>query len=124
EALDRAHLPSLPDIAAVSRHPWSYRNRVRLQVQDSPFALGYRERRSNKLLAVESCPIAAPLLERAIAVITERGASLRLAGFCDEIEFFAADEGSLLLSFFGDHRDRRGQGSFAEICADLKQNLP
>jgi 23S rRNA (uracil1939-C5)-methyltransferase len=124
EALERAHLPSLPDIAGVSRQPWNYRNRIRLQVQTSPFALGYRERRSNKLLAVESCPIAAPLLQKAIAMITERGASLRLAGFCDEIELFTADEGSLLLSFFADKRDRLGQGKFAEICAALKQKLP
>ena len=124
EALERAHLPGLPDIAGVSRQPWNYRNRIRLQVQTSPFALGYRERQSNKLVAVENCPIAAPWLEKAIAVITERGASLRLAAFCDEIEFFAADEGSLLLSFFADKRDRLGESKFAEICAALKENLP
>ena len=124
EALDRAHLPSPPDIAAVSRHEWNYRNRVRLQVQTSPFGLGYRERRSNKLLAVDSCPIAAPLLETAIAAITERGASLRLAEYCGEIELFTADEGALLLSFFADKRDRLGESKFAEICAALKENLP
>ena len=92
----------------MSRQPWNYRNRIRLHLQTSPFALGYRERRSNKLLAVDKCPIAAPLLEKAIATVTERGASLRLAGFCDEIEFFTADEGSLLLSFFAERARSAG----------------
>jgi 23S rRNA (uracil1939-C5)-methyltransferase len=124
EALERAHLPSLPDIATLSRHPWNYRNRIRLHLQASPFALCYRERRSNKLLVVAKCPIAAPLLEKAIAVVTENGASLRLAEFCDEIEFFAADEGSLLASFITGRNDRDAHTRLVEICRALKQAMP
>jgi 23S rRNA (uracil1939-C5)-methyltransferase len=124
EALERAHLPSHPDIATMSRHPWNYRNRIRLHLQASPFALCYRERRSNKLLAVAKCPIAAPLLEKAIAIVTENGASLGLAGFCDEIEFFAADEGSLLASFSTRRNDRHAHARLSEIYLALKQKIP
>jgi 23S rRNA (uracil1939-C5)-methyltransferase len=124
EALERARLPSIPDIAAVSRHPWSYRNRIRLHLQVSPFALCYRERRSNKLFAINKCPIAAPLLEKAIAIVTESDASLRLAGFCDEIEFFTADESSLLVSFFKSKSDRQTHTKLSEVCAALKQRMP
>src|SRR5271163_2332468 len=64
EALERAHLTDFPAIKTVSSHPWNYRNRVRLGLQGTPFGLGYRERRSNKLLIVDKCPIAAAPLEK------------------------------------------------------------
>ncbi len=124
EALERAQLTSLPEIAALSRNPWNYRNRIRLHLQASPFALCYRERRSNKLLAVERCPIAAPLLERAIATVTEIGASLRVAEVCDEIEFFASDERSLLVSCFTGRSDRQAHAKFSEVCLALQQAMP
>ncbi len=53
EALERAHLTDLPAIKTVSGEPWHYRNRIRLRLQETPFGLGYRERRSNKLLLVQ-----------------------------------------------------------------------
>jgi 23S rRNA (uracil1939-C5)-methyltransferase len=124
EALDRAHLTDLPAIKTVSGHPWNYRNRVRLRIQETPFGLGYRERCSNKLLIVDKCPIAAASLEKAIAAVTKAGESLGLAEFCDEIEFFATDEGSLLLSFFNEGRDRRMQTRLAALCQGLMQHLP
>jgi 23S rRNA (uracil1939-C5)-methyltransferase len=124
EALERAHLQNLPEIAVLSRHPWNYRSRIRLHVQATPFALCYRERRSNKLLAVDKCPIAAPLLERAIAAVTEIGASLRVAEFCDEIEFFASDESSLLVSCFTGRNDRQAHTKLSEVCLALQQVLP
>jgi 23S rRNA (uracil1939-C5)-methyltransferase len=124
EALERAHLTDLPAIKTVTSHPWNYRNRVRLRLQETPFGLGYRERRSNKLLIVDKCPIAAQILENAIVAVTKAGVSLGLAGFCDEIEFFAADEGSLLLSFFIEGRDRRTQTRLAAMCEALMQHLP
>ncbi len=124
EAIERAHLTDLPAIKTVSGEPWHYRNRVRLRLQGTPFGLGYRELRSNHLIIVDKCPIAAASLEKAIAAVTKAGESLGLAGFCDEIEFFAADEGSLLLSFFNQGRDQRMLTRFAAICHALMQHLP
>ena len=124
EALERAHLTDLPAIKTVSSHPWNYRNRVRLRLHGTPFGLGYRERRSHKLLLVDKCPIAAGSLEKAIVAVTKAGESLGLAGFCDEIEFFAADEGSLLLSFFNEGHDQRTQTRLAAMCEALMKYLP
>jgi 23S rRNA (uracil1939-C5)-methyltransferase len=124
EALERSRLTDIPEIACATGHPWNYRNRIRLHLQASPFTLCYRERRSNKLFAVDKCPIAAPLLEKAIATVTESGAALRLAGFCDEIEFFTADETSLLISFLSGGGDRKTQTTLSEVCRALKQAMP
>src|SRR5271165_4896466 len=70
ESLGRAGLPDVPPIHLVSGNPWRYRNRIRLHVQANPFALCYRKRRSHQLLAVDQCPIAAPMLDKAIAIVT------------------------------------------------------
>jgi 23S rRNA (uracil1939-C5)-methyltransferase len=124
EALERARLPHLPPVTAISGQPWSYRNRIRLHTRADPFALCYRERRSNQLLAVATCPIAAKLLQRAIAAITANGASLRLAELCDEMEIFSADENSLLLSCFAGASHRSSKAKLSEICLALRQSLP
>jgi 23S rRNA (uracil1939-C5)-methyltransferase len=124
ETLERARVPTLPEIQIVSGEPWGYRNRVRLRVQPAPFALCYRERRSNRLLAVSECPITAPLLENAIATVTDVGASLDLAQFCEEIEFFSNAEDSLLVSFFCEKQRRADPARLSAICNALKQELP
>src|SRR6266498_2466737 len=50
--------------------PWNYRNRSRLQVQTRPdFQAGYFKMASHDLLAVESCPISSPLINRGIAAL-------------------------------------------------------
>jgi 23S rRNA (uracil1939-C5)-methyltransferase len=124
EALERAHLTGPSHITAVSSHPWNYRNRIRLHTRASPFALCYRQRRSNQLLAVDRCPIAAPLLQTAIAVVTGNGGSLGLAEFCDEIEFFSADEASLLISLSVGVSRGTTETKLSKICLALKQGLP
>ena len=64
------------------------------------------------------------MLEKAIATVTEYGAPLRLAEFCNEIEFFSADENSLLVSFFSGESDRQAQARLTEKCLALKRALP
>ena len=68
ETLARAHLPLPGEIACLAGPPWGYRNRIRLHVVGS--GLGYRQRGTHKLLPVTHCPIAAPLLEQAVAAVT------------------------------------------------------
>ena len=79
ETLTRAHLPLPSEIESVAGPPWGYRNRIRLHVTGA--ALGYRLRGSHNLLRVTHCPIAAPLLEKAIAAV-ERIAKRLLLGAC------------------------------------------
>ncbi len=110
ESLERARIPSVPPIHTLTGDAWHYRNRIRLQIRLSPFALCYRERRSHRLLGVRECPIAAPLLEKAIVTVTELGETLALAEFCRELEFFAANDGTLLISFIGEKIWARRKG--------------
>ncbi len=67
ETLGRAHVAIPSEIASLSGPAWGYRNRIRLHVMGP--RLGYRQRGSHKLLPVTHCPIAAPVLEQAIAVV-------------------------------------------------------
>lgn len=126
ETLERAKLRDLPEIAAVHAEPWRYRNRIRLLVASQPqFGLCYRERGSHASLPVSQCPIAAPLLERAIAAITRLGADLRVNDLCQEIEFFTnASEDSLLLSFLHTQAPSGAASLLRQVCSALQSELP
>jgi 23S rRNA (uracil1939-C5)-methyltransferase len=125
ETLERARIPDLPAIHSISGSPWRYRNRIRLQIQPDPFALCYRERRSNRLLPVAECPIAAPILEQAIGIVTDIGPSLGIAALCDEIEFFTTlDEGPLVISFHAKGKSPIAPAKLKAVSEALKQHLP
>lgn len=135
-ALDRAHLTpqsaAIP-IEAVNGHPWNYRNRIRLQIaaRDGAVQLCYRARGTRQSIAVTHCPIAAPLLNRAIAAISGLGAEASLLSHCDEVELFTNGEEDTLLVWLkgsGSHRSRGRRGSFEQaldrFAAALKAELP
>ena len=92
ETLARAHVPVPSEIASLAGPAWGYRNRIRLHVMKR--ALGYRQRGSHKLLPVTHCPIAAPLLEKAISAVARIA---DLESLCDEVEFFSNGEQDQLL---------------------------
>ncbi|HEY6248949.1 MAG TPA: 23S rRNA (uracil(1939)-C(5))-methyltransferase RlmD [Candidatus Angelobacter sp.] len=114
-----------------SSDPWHYRNRTRMKVNTrAGFALGYYRMASNELLAVESCPISSPIINRAIQWIWQLGREQRVPEGISEIEFFVDHEDSALLleiysmgqipglqQFFGDVRERmpelRGMALFS-----------
>ncbi len=125
ETLERARLAKLPPVHTVSGESWRYRNRIRLHIQAEPFALCYRERRSHELLAVVECPIAAPLLEKALVTVTNGGKALGLASLCEEIEFFTnSDESALAISFITSRPATADHGRLTMICESLKRQLP
>jgi 23S rRNA (uracil1939-C5)-methyltransferase len=98
ETLQRAHLPLPSAIGTLAGPPWGYRNRIRLHVMKMPgIALGYRQRGSHNLLPVRHCPIAAPLLEQAIAAVVRIGEETALQSLFDEVEFFTNSEQDALL---------------------------
>jgi 23S rRNA (uracil1939-C5)-methyltransferase len=127
ETLGRAHLPIPGEIGSLSGSPWGYRNRIRLQVMKSPaIALGYRQRGSHNLLAVAHCPIAAPLLQQAIAAVARtRG----LESLCDEVEFFTnSEQDQLLVSLWPGPRERQPprqrERALEEFAERLRAQLP
>jgi 23S rRNA (uracil1939-C5)-methyltransferase len=108
ETLARAHVPSPGEIGTLAGEPWGYRNRIRLHVKGG--AAGYLRRGSHQLLPVTHCPIAAPLLEKAIAAVA------RVKSLADEVEFFT--NGEQLLVSLSPERDSKG---FAQ---QLRTELP
>lgn len=103
ESLERAHLREIPDITPVTAEPLGYRNRIRLHVQKNPFSLSYKLRNSREDLPIESCLIAAPILQRAIHVLNREGAGVQMPASVTEVELFTdSAEKSLLLSLWTD----------------------
>ncbi|HTV16262.1 MAG TPA: 23S rRNA (uracil(1939)-C(5))-methyltransferase RlmD [Acidobacteriaceae bacterium] len=97
EALERARIREIPEIAAVTGEPLGYRNRIRLHVAANPFRLCYKLRNSHEDLAIGECPIAAPVLQKAIEAVHRDGASLGLDEWIREIEFFTDSDGAAML---------------------------
>lgn len=102
ETLERGGVRATDEMDVLTGKPWAYRNRIRLAF-DAEGRAGYRGRRSHGVIAIEECPIAAPLLVRAAFSAAElfrrfavpsRPAELSL--FCD------AAEDSMLASVFTD----------------------
>ena len=103
ETLKRAHVPVETEIRILSAEPWAYRNRIRLHVISLPQpSLSYREAASHRDLAVTHCPVAAPLLQQAIAAFNQLlQQQPALASRFFEVEFFCdANESALLVSLF------------------------
>jgi 23S rRNA (uracil1939-C5)-methyltransferase len=123
ETLERARLTLLPEIVPVFAEPLAYRNRVRLHIQREPFALCYKWRASHANLPVSHCPISAPILERAIEVVTRIGGEF-IREF-DEIEFSTNEnEGELLVTLWVRHSGRDLSSSLQKFCEAMQQELP
>ena len=114
--------------------PWGYRNRIRVQVVAAPngqsISLCYRERGTHSSLAIGHCPIAAPLIERAMAEVLRIGREAGLARLCNEMEFFLnGDESELLIGLLDGTGGDRGHGAPRQKTLDrfseqLKAQLP
>jgi len=125
ETLERARMREIPDIEAVAAEPLGYRNRIRLHVQANPFALCYKFRKSHTNLPVTTCPIAAPVLQRAIQTLNREGQAPGLATFVTEIELFSApDESSLLVSLWTGHSADEAKSILDKMSPQLRQILP
>jgi 23S rRNA (uracil1939-C5)-methyltransferase len=134
----RAHVGEAFEAAAplgmLAGPPWGYRNRIRVQVVAAPdgqsISLCYRERGTHSSLAIGHCPIAAPLIERAMAEVLRIGREAGLARLCNEMEFFSnGDESELLIGLLdGTGRDRvhgaPRQKTLDRFSEQLKAQLP
>jgi 23S rRNA (uracil1939-C5)-methyltransferase len=129
ETLQRAGLDALPEIQIHSAAPWRYRNRTQLRVavQDGILRAGYTRRGTNEFLAIQECPILAPLLWRVAAALvqlaTENSAAGGWARDVREMELFTdADEQKLQMTLFV-QKDRTGFNGFCERIKELVPEL-
>jgi len=97
----------------VAGDPWGYRNRVQLHIAGR--ALGYRESQSHKLCKIESCPIASPAIERAIAALSEMLHDPRWPRFIRSVELFS-NEAEIQLNVL--ETDRPVARRFFDWCSE------
>ena len=121
ETLERGGVQAPEEIAVLAAEPWHYRNRIRLAF-DPEGNPGYRARRSNNVVPISECPIAAPLLIEAALTFAEVARqiapSLRpteIALFCD------AAESALLISIFTESAKKI---HFDELAQALHERIP
>lgn len=125
ETLTRARIREIPEIATLTGEPYGYRNRIRLHIQREPFALCYRLRDSLVNLPVTTCPIVAPSLREAVAVLTREGAALKLADWPDEVELFTNEnESAHLAAFWTTRSEDEAQRLLTDTLPRLQQYLP
>jgi 23S rRNA (uracil1939-C5)-methyltransferase len=127
ETLGRAGLTTLPTIQTHTGEPWTYRNRTRLRVEgrDGVLSVGYNRRGSNEFLAIQECPILAPILWRAaealLQVAAENSAATRWLHGAAEAEFFSSsDEKKLQMTIFV----RKQQAGLNALCERMHQLMP
>lgn len=126
ETLTRAGNRGLPNIELIAGAPFEYRNRIRLQVQGAPeFAVGYREAESHRLVAIDRCPVAAPLLQRTIAAIRKLGIQDKCPANIQEVELFANhDESQLLITLWVESADNFKPNPAKKFLSTLREQIP
>jgi 23S rRNA (uracil1939-C5)-methyltransferase len=127
ETLEHAGLQSLPAIQSHAASPWGYRSRVRLRLEEvgSAIRVGYNRRGTNEFLAIQQCPITAPLLWRAaqslLQVATESPTGRRWLSDAIEVEFFTTgDEKKLQMTVLV----RKDQLGLTSLCERMRESVP
>ncbi len=128
ETVQRTAKIEIPSEIQVHRSPpWNYRNRTRLKVRPSPFAIGYYRWGSHELLPIESCPITSPLIGKAIEAMWALGESGGVARDVFEVEFFADAEDQHLLveaSVLDQYWKHKEVPTVVDFAAALRGLLP
>jgi len=131
ESLSRAGVTKVPEIEMHSADPWHYRNRIRLHVarDQGTLGLGYRERASNSILPITTCPIAATVLWRAAKAMLD--ATLHDANMrrwlesSTEVELFCdAEMARLQITLLSRAAKQASATAFQEAFARLEQVVP
>ena len=121
ETLERAGLQVPREIDVLAGKPWEYRSRIRLAF-DKRGSVGYRGRRSHEVVAIEECPIAAPLLVRAAQATAEllrvAKPTLRLS---ELVLFCNGDESAFLGTILVTGTQKDG---FDDVAKALSERIP
>ncbi|HEY9127902.1 MAG TPA: 23S rRNA (uracil(1939)-C(5))-methyltransferase RlmD [Acidobacteriaceae bacterium] len=96
ETLTRAGVTLPSTIEMLAGEPWGYRNRVRFALRKDG-RLAYRGRASHTLVAVDSCPIAAPALVKAANAVAQWSVVHPAPAPLREMELFTNHDASELL---------------------------
>jgi 23S rRNA (uracil1939-C5)-methyltransferase len=106
------------EIAVVAADPWGYRNRAQLHIEKG--RIGYREARSHKLCAIDSCPIASPKINQTIGALAGMLRDSRWPRFLRSVEIFT-DERQVQLNVL--ETERPVARRFFDWCAETIPGL-
>jgi len=106
------------EITVVAADPWGYRNRAQLHIENG--RIGYREARSHKLCAIESCPIASPKINQTIGALAGMLRDSRWPRFLRSVEIFT-DERQVQLNVL--ETERPVARRFFDWCAETIPGL-
>jgi 23S rRNA (uracil1939-C5)-methyltransferase len=128
ETLERGGVSPTEEIAvlaaATEAQSWGYRNRIRLAF-DANGNPGYRGRRSHAVIAIEECPIAAPLLVKATKMFAEVARRFLPALRPTEVSLFCnATETAMLASVFTHKARKNDDESFADFARAVTERIP
>ncbi|MES2220458.1 MAG: TRAM domain-containing protein, partial [Acidobacteriota bacterium] len=126
ETLVRAGVHDLPEIETLIGEPLQYRNRIRLQMQTRPELLvGYRQAKSHRMTAIDTCPIAAPLLEQCIGILRTLGADGRVPVDAQEVELFTnQDQSQLFITLWTRPHAGKRNKTYEIFFEDLQRAMP
>lgn len=128
ETLERAGIAAPPPIAIHASEPWQYRNRIRMRLsrRDGRLRAGYLRRGTTEFLPVRMCPIAAPLLWRAVEqLLALEGETARWIEAAEEVELFTNhDLTRLQLTLFLNKQPQGSPRLFDRLCEALQSKLP
>lgn len=125
ESLERAHLPSVPEIAILSAEPLHYRNRSRFHIDRATSALAYKKRGSHANLPVDVCPISAPILEHALQIFNVNSERWQLGKSFSEVELFTnADQSGMLATFTTSSNAAAAKLALDELWPELRIEIP
>jgi 23S rRNA (uracil1939-C5)-methyltransferase len=128
ETLERGGVSAPEQIDVLAAEQWQYRNRVRFAF-DAAGNFGYRGRRSNTVIPVSECPIAASLLLSAVKAITQIARRFAPILRPTEVSLFCdAGETSLLASLFiagpAQPDAQLTKDRFEEFALAVQQRIP
>jgi 23S rRNA (uracil1939-C5)-methyltransferase len=121
ETLERAHLAHIPEITTLHANPLGYRNRIRLHIDPVTSRLCYKRRATHQNLAVDECPIAAPVLQHALKAIQSTAQELPLGKHFTEIELFTNSAQNSILAALWSKAPQQLQPLWPELKARLPQ---
>jgi 23S rRNA (uracil1939-C5)-methyltransferase len=125
ESLERARLADIPPIFAVQGEALGYRNRIRLHVDRASSMLCYKRRGSHENLAVRECPIAAPVLQEALAAVQLNAEQWQLGEHFSEVEFFTSgDQSEVLLTLWSGRSRSDASGDLKRLWPQFAGSIP
>ena len=107
--------PEFP-VEILSGEPRAYRNRVQIHIDGT--RIGYHSQSSRRLVPIDDCPIASPVLNKAMDALRGMAREQRFPRFVESIELFSNERETLLNILETKGSQRRVAKWFIDWCSE------